>query len=290
MILVVGATGTTGREVIRLLSAASIQTRAFVRNPAKTILPEFYNIEIATGDLDDVQSIKEALKGIDKIYLATPNDPRQVEWEGNVVQAALECNVQYIVKLSTLGADINSPLSMSRWHGEAEGMVESSGIPHTFLRSHNFMQNTLSFAPGIVSENIIRAPVKKGRVSMVDARDIAAATMALLTDKKQPEKIYRITGSEALSYQDIADKISMGLGKTIRFENISYDAAKQTMLGAGTPDWLADDLILLYRRFEEGQGARITDDFIHLTGRAPIRFDQFVRDYADIFRGKANIP
>lgn len=290
MILVIGATGTAGREVIRQLTSAGVRTRAFIRNPAKGISVKSSLVEIAVGDFNSLQSIQRALDGIDKTYLATPSDPRQVEWEGSVVRAARESNVQYIVKLSTLGADTSSPLSMSRWHGEAEVIIENSGIPYTFLRSHNFMQNTLSLAPSFVSENVIRAPLKNGRVSMVDARDIATAAATLLIRSEQPERIYRITGLEALSYRDVADKISTVLGKTIRFLSISYDEARQAMLSVGTPDWLADDLILLYRHFEEGQGARITDDFMRLTGRPATTFDQFVRDYADIFRGNSSIP
>jgi uncharacterized protein YbjT (DUF2867 family) len=287
MILVIGASGTTGREVVRQLSAQGVQTRAFIRDPSKVSLFENENIETFLGDLDDPGSVKESLVGIDKIYLATPGHPHQTTREGSVIRAASDVRIQHIVKLSTLGADPKSPITMSRWHGEIETLLANSNLSYTLFRSHNFMQNLFVLVPGIMSDSTISSPLGDAGLSMVDARDIAASAVEVLTRDKPSETIYRFTGPETLTYPVIADKLSRVLGKRIRHERITFEETRKRLTEEGTPEWLAEDLLQLYRQFEDGKGARITDDVLRLTGRAPTIFDQFIRDYAEVFRGTA---
>ncbi len=285
MILVVGATGTLGREVVQQLTRIVKEIRAFTRNPLEAAFIHSSRVEIVRGDLDDSRSIKEALKGINKVFLATPSHPRQIQREANVVRAAADVGIKKIVKLSTLGANAKSPLLMSRWHGESERFIVESGLPYTFLRSHNFMQNTLNYAPSIVSENLFRAPLGNGKISMVDARDVAAVAVSVLTESGHDDRIYRLTGAEACSFKDVASKISDVIGRDVKYENISFDEAAERMKTAGMPDWQVVDLIKLYNQFSEGKGARITDDIERVLKKAPITFDCFVKDYVTVFKG-----
>jgi uncharacterized protein YbjT (DUF2867 family) len=287
MILVIGASGTTGREVVRQLSTQGIRTRAFIRDPGKASLFESENIETFLGDLDDPGSVKDSLAGIGKIYLATPSHPHQTAREGSVIRAASDVRIQHILKLSTLGAKPDSPMTMSRWHGEIETLLTSSGLPYTLFRSHNFMQNLFGLVPDVILNDCISLPLGEAGISMVDARDIAASAVKVLTLDEPFETIYRFTGPEALTYPVIAEKLSTILGKPIRHERITLEETRRRLIDDSTPEWLADDLIRLYRQFEDGEGARITDDVSRLTGRAPITFDQFIRDYAEVFRGTA---
>lgn len=274
-----------GREVVRQLAERGIQVRALVRNSEKARFLKRPTVEIFPGDLGATESIAAALKGVDKVFLLSAAHPRQVELQGNAVAAAQRPGVLYIVKLSTLGASPNSPVAQARWHRETEKQIETSGIAFTHLRPHNFMQNTLNFAPGIAVEGRFRAPLGEGKISLVDSRDVAAVAAACLTEDGHEGRIYRITGPEALSYHQVAEKISVAISKTVTYAGVSFEESRQEMLKSGMPKWYANDLIELYRQFQEGKGARITDTIQRITGKPPITYDQFAIDYSHVFKG-----
>lgn len=274
-----------GREVVRQLADRGIQVRALARNPQKAQFLKRSAVEILPGDLEVPGTIAAALKGVEKVFLLSPADPRQVELQGNVVAAAQRSGVLHIVKLSTLGASPNSPLAQARWHRQTEEQIEASGIAFTHLRPHNFMQNTLNFAPSIAAEGQFRAPLGEGKISLVDARDVAAVAAACLTEDGHEGRIYRITGPEALTYYQVTEKISTAIDKEITYMNISSEEARKTMIGAGMSEWYVNDLIELYRQFQEGKGARVTDTIQRIAGKPPITYDRFALDYAHVFKG-----
>jgi len=285
LILVIGATGTVGRELVKQLSERDIEVRAFSRCPDRADFPEGARIEIAKGDLGIPHTIEAALEGVDKAFLASSADPAQVELQGNFVRAAQKTGIRHIVKLSTLSASPKATFAQGRWHRETEIEIEDSGIPFTFLRPHNFMQNTLNFAPSIVSDGVLRAPLGDARISMINARDVAAVAAAALTEGGHEGRIYRLTGPEALSFYQIAEKISAVIGRKVAYVSVNLEEAHREMLEAGMSKWQADDLIGLYRQFQAGKGARLWDDVLRVTKKKPISFEQFVLDYAHIFKG-----
>jgi uncharacterized protein YbjT (DUF2867 family) len=289
MILVIGATSTMGREVVRILAERKIPTRAFSRQPEKLEVLKKLNVETAQGDLSSRKSINAAIEGISKIFLVTPSHPDQVQWEGNVVEIAQKCNIRHIVKLSTLGANPDSDMLICKWHGQSEEQIRASGIPFTFLRAHNFMQNILNFTPSIVENGVFRAPLGEAKLSLVDVRDVAEVAVEVMSEEGHASNIYRMTGPDAISFYQVADILSNLTGKQIQYHPISLEEERKYLIRFGMPTWYAEDLLNLYQQFREGRGARIWNDIEKVLGRPATDFRKFARDYAGVFRGEIEI-
>ncbi len=283
-ILVTGATGTIGSHLVQHLAARHVPVRAFVRDPVKAQSLHAPTVQIATGDLGDPDSIRNALHGVEKVFLVSSPAPEQVTLQGNVVRAAQEMGVRHIVKVSALGTRPDSPLQIGRWHAETEDMIRDAGVSYTFLHPHSFMQNFLSFAPTIERDGAFYAPLGRAAVAMVDARDVAEVAAAILQSDRHAGQTYVVTGPEAVSYADAAEALSTVLERPIGDVDVSPDAYRDHLVEAGLPGWLADDLTTLGNLFREGHGARVSPVVRDLTGRRGRRFGQFVRDYAEAFR------
>src|SRR5215470_1197482 len=172
MILITGATGTNGREIIEQLSAKGVKARAMVRKREDVRLPRTLNVEFIKGDFDDASSLDAALAGVEQSFLLSPSSAEQVTREANFIRAAKRAGVRHVVKFSILGAAPNSPSRLIRRHGEAEKMLEDSGIVFTMLRPHYFMQNLLWYiltlikskkADNGVRSRIWRPTLRRGR-------------------------------------------------------------------------------------------------------------------------------
>jgi uncharacterized protein YbjT (DUF2867 family) len=285
MILVIGATGTVGREVVKLLDKSGQIFRLLVRSPGKAALFSEYKADIAFGDLSHPATLIQAMQGVDKVFLASSTDLNQVEWQGNAIRAALVAGARHIVKLSALGAKAKSPFQLGRMHYQTEKQIEVSGIAYTHLRPHSFLQNLLMLASSIIKDNAFYAPLGNAQISMVDARDIAGVAAMALTTKGHEGKTYNITGAIPITYDQVADEISKVLARRVTYVDISDDVAFQAMSQFGVAGWLAEDLIALYRQFRRGGGELVTQTVKNITGNDPIRLDQFVKDYSQVFKG-----
>ncbi len=284
MILVTGATGKTGADVVRGLAIVGAGVRALVRDAAKAPALRRPGVEVVVGDLEKPDSLRAALVGVDRVFLCSAADPRQVELQGNLVRAAKEAGVQHVVKLSALGTSLDSPVPFARWHAETEKQLIAAGIPWTFLRPHYFMQNVLGFAAAIKARGSLSLPLKSAKFSLVDTRDVAAVAVETLTGAGHERKIYDVTGAEALSGADLAQKLAKATGKAIRYLDVSPDQAKKEMLAAGWPDWLATSMTALFGVFATGHAATISPIVEELTGYSPRTFDDWARENAAAFR------
>lgn len=284
MILVTGATGKTGVDVVRGLAIVGAGVRALVRDAAKAPALRRPGVEVVVGDLGKPDSLQAALHGVDRVFLCSAADPRQVELQGNLVRAAKESGVQHVVKLSALGASLDSPVPFACWHAETEKQLISAGIPWTFLRPHYFMQNLLGLTTAIKAKGALSLPLKSAKFSLVDSRDVAAVAVETLTGAGHERKIYDVTGAEALSGADLAQKLAKATGKPIRYLDVSPGQAKTEMLAAGWPDWLATSMTALYGIFATGHAAAVSPIVEELTGYPPRTFDDWARENAAAFR------
>ena len=284
-ILVTGATGKIGSEVIKQVAGRGTAVRALVRDPQKAAGVEGAGVELVQGDLMKPETLDAALQGVDRLFLLSPQGGDPYQMESGVVEAAQRAGVRHIVKLAVLGASPFSHVGFIRSHWQTEKQIESAGIPYTFLHPNHLMQHFVAvFAPTIIGNNAFFAPMKDGKVSMVDTRDIAAVAVAALTEDGHEGRIYDITGPEALSYSEAAEQLSAGLGRHIMYMDVPAVAAKQAILGGGVPESVADDVIGLYDYFSKGYGAPITPVVSQVAKKAPITFAQFVHDFAPAFQ------
>ncbi len=285
MILVTGATGNIGRELVRRLAAAGVPVRAFVRDAARAEDLRQAGAEILVGDLDHPETLAPALDGVERLFLLTPANPRQVEQQGRTVDAAQRAGVRHVVKLSALGAWLDSPVSLGRWHAQTEKQIEKSGMAWTHLRPHFFMQNTLGFAPSIAAEGKLYAPMREGRVGLVDTRDIAAVAAAVLVGSGHEGKTYDVTGPEALDFHTIAAHIASATGRKVTYMDVPPGEAEKAMVAGGMPAWLADALLGFYGIFAAGHASATTRVVEDVTGNAARTYAQFAREHARVFAG-----
>ncbi len=290
MILITGATGNNGREIVKLLSRTGVPCRALVRSSEKaSSVSGLPGVEIAYGDFAQAETLAPALDGIDKALLISSADPRLPELQANFIHAAKGAGVPYVVKFSGAwsmgGADLRA-WSFARWHADAEKILEDSGLAFTHLQPNQFMQVYLRFQPTIAAQGKFFAACKDSRVSPVDIRDIAAVAVAVLTGSGHEGKSYVLTGPESLTYSEVADKVSAAVGKKITYVDVPLEQARKTMADSGAPKWFVDGQMEQYQVRLKGYQAAVTTTVSEVAKKAPITFDQFARDHAWYFRGE----
>jgi uncharacterized protein YbjT (DUF2867 family) len=291
-ILVTGATGTLGSEVVRQLSSATpavnIKAALHSAQSIKKVKEEGDRVEVVLIDYNKPETLKEALNQVDKLFLLTPDVPNAHELASNLVIEAKKAGIRHIVKQSVMGADLEADVGTMRLHRQAEKIIEKSGIPFTFLRPNEFMQNFINFhSPSIKNNNAFYLPLEDAKVSLVDVRDIAAVAVKSLTEDrndKHDNKTYLITGPEAQSYHQAAEILSNATDKKISYVNISEEEARGAMKEMGMSDWIINTISELYDYFRKGNASQVSSAVEEVTGKKPISFSQFAKDYAEVFR------
>lgn len=285
MILVTGATGATGSELVRLLIRKGAPVRALVRNPEKARSSLGSGVEIAVGDFERPESLEGAFHGIDRMFLLSSPDQRAATLQGNAIDAAKRAGVQHIVKMSAVESVPNSPCRLLRLHADVEHKLESSRVPYTNLRPHTFMQTTFASAATIATQGVLYAP-PSGAFPPVDVRDIAAVAAEVLTTSGHEGVTYTITGPEALTYGQMGSKIGAAIGKSVQYVEVPPAAVREALLARGMSEWIADGLIELFALYATGRASFVTDVIETVGKKRPITFDQFARDYAARFAGQ----
>ena len=286
MILVTGATGTVGSEVVRQVSAAGVPVRALVRDPARGEALAGPGVEIVPGDLLDPASLDSALDGVDKLFLLTAFTPDQETPAANAIAAAQRAGGVHVVRMSVVGASEDSSFATGRGCARTERQLSQSGLDWTVLQPHAFMQNVLGNAGTIATEGALYGTTGEGRIGTVDTRDIASVARTVLTEPGHTGKTYVLTGPESLTHADMAATLAAVLDKEVRYVDVTPDQYEQTLLGYGLPEPLAEDIRVLYGEiFRSGGGDFVTTHVRDVTGRAPRSFEEFVRDHATVFAG-----
>ena len=275
MILVVGATGNVGAHVVRRLVAMGERPRALVRDPDKARDRLGGQVEQVVGDVDRASTLLPAFTGVDRVFVVTTQSDRQVEQEQAVIDTASRAEVRHIVKLSVFRADDNSPLQIARQHRQAERALERSGLSFTILRPPFFMQNLL----GMVRNGAIFTAALDGRVTMIDARDVADVAVAALEGGHEG-RTYTPTGPEALSFDDVARILSQQTGAQIRHVHVSPEDVGQALRERGMANWYADDMAKLHGMLADGYEEVITDDVRMVTGIEPRPLERFAEDFS----------
>ena len=283
MILITGATGTVGKEVVKLLARSEEPIRVMVRDRNKAGAVAYPGVELVGGDFGRIETLDDAFSGAHKAFLLTPPGERQLEMEGNFVTALARSRVRHIVKLSALGADLKSPARLLRCHAESERRIQETGIGYTFLRPNGFMQNFLAFRDSIINRGEFYAPMGDGCSSIVDARDVAAVVAAVLEEHGHQNKVYDITGPESLSYADMAERLSFPLGKKVTYVDVPPEKTQDALLASGMSPWMTETLLELYAFWKFNGGSEVSGTVEHIAKKDPITFAEFAHDYAPQF-------
>lgn len=276
MILVTGATGTIGTPLVTALSATGHRVRALVPDRAA---PASWGmgVEPVVGDLGALSSLEAAVTGVDVVYLLVPADPRMAQYERNVIDVARSTpSCTRVVLHAAAGFDQNRDASrFLAAHAQGFDRLRVSGLAWTVLAPNGFMQNILGML-AMVNDGVLELPAGQAGVSYVDAVDVAAAAAMVLTSDGHENKIYTLTGPEAVTHQQIAERLGDLVGHPIRYQAVSAEPPRAWGSERGTEAWLTDGMTELFGLYGTGAAAAVTDDLPALLHRPARSLDAFL--------------
>lgn len=289
-ILVTGATGRIGSATVDHLVRANASVRALTRSPETARLPA--GVEILRGDLTDIDALRAALAGIDTLFLLVANVPDELTQAITALNLAREAGVRGIVYLSVYRGEAYVDAPHFTGKHAVERMIAALDLPATVLRPAYFMQNDVAQKDPLVGAGLYASPVGRIGVSMVDTRDIAeAAANELLRRERSamplPAETYDLVGPDALTGDALAALWAEALGREVRYGGDDLDAL-ESQLRRFAPAWLAYDLRVMMRRYQEdGAAARASEvaRFAELLGHAPRRYRDFAAETARTWQG-----
>jgi NAD(P)H dehydrogenase (quinone) len=284
-ILVTGATGQVGGELIRLLAHDdSLEVVAAARNPDKA---NHLGVPVVLFDYERKETFAPALEGVDSLFIVTGYTVDMLKQSYALVNAAKRAGVKYIVHLGAPGDD-DTPVAHWAWHQFVERYIERSGFAFTHLRPELFMQNLLGYGGSEAEgDGVIRHYIGDAKVSWVDVKDVAAvAAVALQNPDIHAGKTYHL-GYEAMTYPDIAQVLTKVVGQNFSYESRPPQEFLDAMLAAGADvaymSCVYQNWIDYEARTIPGADA-VYDNFFELTGRQPTTWAEFAKENAQAFK------
>ncbi|MFI5807671.1 NAD(P)H-binding protein [Streptomyces sp. NPDC051561] len=242
-ILVTGATGNVGRNVVEQLVAKGFAVRALTRDPARAALPE--GVEVVRGDLTDPASLEPALEGIDRLHLFPVN-----ETASEVVELAKRAGVRRIVDLSA------AAITIGLYESPVEAAVEASGLEWTHVRPSEFMANLLPvWAPQVKAERRVRYPFADEAGVPVHEADIAAVAVAALTEDRHVGVVYTLTGPAPVTTRERVAAIGEALGEEVVYEEVTRERAREILHAQGGFAGENADFLLGFMDYGGGEGS-----------------------------------
>lgn len=285
--LVIGSTGRIGSAVVGEL-AGRTPVRAFVRDRARgerRLSGLGGDVELVGGDLAEPETIREAMRGVGRVFLVCGHDRRQADLEINAIDAAAASGVDHLVKLSGgsagVGPDSSSPIGRAHW--QAERRLAASGVGFTILRPAAFMQNLLEMAPLVARTGLVAAPMGRARVAMVDIRDIAAVAATVIEGEPQGA-VLEVTGPRALGFEEIAASLTAATEQRIVYANVPLAVARRALERRGPPGWLLEHQLAAIEIGRSGAAASVSATVERVTGEPARDFDRFAAEHAASFR------
>jgi uncharacterized protein YbjT (DUF2867 family) len=281
-ILVTGATGKVGGELVRRLLDAGVEVKAGTRRPREAAAVVSEGAEVVELDYDLTETWDAAVQWADRVFLVpAPFDPHSDERLVPFLDWAVQSGSRHLVLLSAMGAEAREQMALRR----IEQRIERTGVGWTFLRPNIYMQN---FARGFLARQIrdagqFRLPAGDAAVSFVDSRDVAAVAAAVLAGDAHLGQAYTLTGPEALRPDEAARIIAAAAGRPVEYREIGEAEMRDALLRARWAEDQADTFSRLLAAIREGHRAAVTDHIERVLGRAPTRFADFARDHAGVW-------
>jgi len=273
--LVVGASGTVGSEVVKLLSSKGEAVRA-VTSKSERVGQEG-RVQWVRANLGTGEGVPAALEGVDRALLLSP--PGYADHYAilrPLIDEAARRKLEKVVLLSAMGADAVETSPLRR----AEIALERSGVSYNIVRPNWFMQNfNTSWVQGINEHGKILLPAGKAKASFIDTRDIAEVVVRLLTSDDLNGRAFNLTGPQALDHSEVAAVLSRVAGRQIQYQEISPGEMKQGLVGAGVDKGYADFLVMILGALAQGYASAVTPDVENLIGHKPRSFEQYAQDY-----------
>jgi uncharacterized protein YbjT (DUF2867 family) len=249
MILLTGATGSAGSFITDEFVRERVPVRILVRNRAKaTQLEKAPTVQIVEGDMSKPKSLESALDGVDRVLMISAPLMDMVETQNTFIDAAKAAGVRHVIKFSGLDARRDTAFPFGLMHKDIEEHLEKSGLAWTHLRPTGFMQEYLREAPSIINDGAFYLPLGDVRLNPVDLVDVGRMAFLLLRDGGHEGERIPVTGPEALTMAEIAERISRATARKVRYVPISPGARRQALIAHGIPAEFAD---ALHKQVEE---------------------------------------
>lgn len=272
-ILVTGATGNIGSEIIKSLTSKNADFVAGVTAQNKTI----ENVNSVLIDFNNADGLVNAFRGIDTLFLLYPMHEKMVVWNKTAVDSAKIAGVKHIVRSSGAGANENATSMVPKIQGTIDKYIKDSGIDYTITQPTFFMQNFLNFLMSDIKNGTVYQPLKRDALfNMVDVRDIAAVNAAILqSPKKYSSQSVVVAGSKNLTYPQALDIIGATIGKDINYVNVTDEAAIEAMKAGGFPQFIIDMTMSLNHITNNGDVIFRTSIIKDITDQEPVSFNSF---------------
>ncbi|KPY30103.1 hypothetical protein ALO52_200221 [Pseudomonas syringae pv. primulae] len=280
-IAVAGATGRVGSRLISQLAQDPVTILALTRRKSSSTFPP--GVASAELDFDQPSTLRKALVGVEKLFIAHGTSPQQVANEIALVDAAVETGVQHIVKLSVMGP--STPINPFAWHSVIEAHLGQQPIASTVLRPTTFM-DVLKRAGNAVATGTWVGAAGNGRVNLIDTRDVAdSARIALLEEVTEgSQRAYHLTGPRNWTMPQVAEELSGLLGYTVTYTDRSPAAQYAALITDGLSPFVADLLVGLDRIVHESILIERTFTVEELIGKPPRSLSAWLIENADVFR------
>lgn len=281
MILLCGATGRVGGEVVRLLLAKGAAVRCLVRDPARARASLGDAVALAPGDLDDGSSLGAALAGVCAMFLMSPVGASLAARQVAAVRAAADAGVARIVKLSGSAWTMQPGrmTSSGAAHAEVEAAIKASAMPHVFLRPNAFMQTMLARLPGeLASADHFSLAIGAAQVSLIDVRDIAAVAAQALTGAQVDGEVLELSGPQAWSGSEIAAAATRLTGRAINYRALPTATALAAVAARGESAYLQQHLREVLEGMAQGAAAGVTATVEQVCGRPARRLEAWLGD------------
>jgi uncharacterized protein YbjT (DUF2867 family) len=281
-VVVTGVTGGLGGRVARRLAERGVGQRLVARDPGRA--PELAGAQVAAGSYDDRDSLRRAFAGAHTLFMVSASeDPDRLRLHANVVGAATDAGVERVVYTSFFGAAPDCSFTFGRDHWHTEELIKGSGLRFTMLRDNLY----LDFLPLMVgADGVIRGPAADGRVAAVTRDDIAdvAAAVLLADGDRHDGRSYDLTGPEALTMAEVAQRLSELAGRTISYHPETLEEAYASRASYGAPDWEVDGWVTTYVAIANGELEAVGGDVAAVAGHPPMGLDDFLRRNPDSLR------
>jgi (4-alkanoyl-5-oxo-2,5-dihydrofuran-3-yl)methyl phosphate reductase len=284
-LLITGASGEIGRQVVKQLVRCGERPRIFVRDAMKAGALFGRDVEMTVGDFTDAAALSRALNHIDAVLCITAG-PDLARHDESVAGAARSNRVSRVVKLSSFDARVN--VGTGVWHAAGEAAIRESGVPFTFVQPSGFMNNMLHWAPSVRTRGVVRSATGNGRIPFIHPRDIVDVIVQTLTTEGFVGEALPITGPEALSYAEMAERIGSALGKPVGFMGISMDEARREQAASGESDAVINAHLSIFQAIYDGTLAQVTDTVERVLGRKAAGIDQWIAENVTAFEGGAD--
>ena len=289
MILLTGATGTAGSFIANEFARERVPVRILVRNRAKAAgLEKVPTVEIVEGDMSKRSTLGPALDGVDRVLMISAPVMDMVETQSVFIDASKAAGVRHVIKFSGLDARPDTTFPFGIMHLEIEKYLEASGLIWTQLRPTGFMQEYLREAPSIIKDGALYLALGNTRLNPIDVSDVAKVGFLLLRDGGHEGARLPMTGPEALTMAEMADRISRAIGKTVRYVPVTPVQRRQALISHGIPAEIADALDAQVReRLKGGIESEVDLSTHQLFNVKPTTFLAFAQRNAQAFGAAA---